>query len=101
VIDPEYEILEQPADAEKTRRLRMVLLDELLGVLEELNLREIQFTPQSIVDKLRMAGVPSPSKISPTKALERIFLTQEKFMSTKVIPLNHATRRKNRWRGAI
>jgi hypothetical protein len=62
------------------RRSRLLRLDQVLEVLEELNLRDEGQVPESVTSLLNRFGVATEPQDTPTLVLEKVLLVQEGYL---------------------
>jgi hypothetical protein len=65
---------------EGERRIRLRRLDDLLGALEDLNLREQGQLPPGLRDRLLIEGIPVQSSSTVTDLLDMVLSSQEQYM---------------------
>ena len=73
------------------RRSRLVQLDRVLGVLEELNLAGERTVPEGVRRSLESLGVVILPMESPTAVLEKVLVVQEVYLLHPAEPVASAT----------
>jgi hypothetical protein len=77
---------------ESDRRRHLRRLDDLLEALEQLNLSEITVVPHALAEELRVRGIDSPNRYSPSELIEKVWEMQQPYLL--VVPVERRRRRR-------